>query len=139
MASLIYTSLFRDCFTGAVDLDSDTFYGMLVTSGYTANKDHDKRDDITNEVSGTGYAAGGHAVTITSVTLDTTNDRVDVAVSVPDWTGATISAAGMVVYKHRGGAASADELAAFYDFGGTVTSTNGTFSVTPSSPLRVQN
>jgi hypothetical protein len=43
-----------------IDFDTDTFKAMLVTSSYTPNKDtHDKRDDVTNEVAGTGYTAGG--------------------------------------------------------------------------------
>jgi hypothetical protein len=42
---------------------------------------------------------------------------------------ATITAAGAVIYKARGGTADADELVAFIDFGGDVSSTGATFSV----------
>mgnify|MGYP000402675218 CR=1 FL=1 len=63
MASLIYNSAVRDEAVGNIDFDTDTFYGMLVTSTYTPNKDtHTKRSDVTNEVTGTGYTAGGMAV-----------------------------------------------------------------------------
>jgi len=44
-----------------------------------------------------------------------------------------------VVYKSRGGASSADELVCYLDFGSDVVSTNGTFSVSVTSPLRIQN
>lgn len=139
MASLIYTSFFRDAVKGDIDLDTDTYRMMLVTSAYTENKDHAKRSDITNEVAaGGGYTAGGSVVTLTP-TLDTANDRLDIAIGSVNWPTATITAAGAVVYKARGGAASADELVCFLDFGGDVTSTNGTFTVTPSSPVRIQN
>lgn len=51
----------------AIDLDTDTIKVMIVTSAYTASLAHDFKDDITNEVSGTNYTAGGTA--ISGVTL----------------------------------------------------------------------
>ena len=39
-----------------IDLDTDTFKLMLVTSAYTPTKTHAKRSDITNEVTA-GYIA----------------------------------------------------------------------------------
>lgn len=139
MASLIYTSFFDDCQKGNIDLDVDTFYMLLVTSAYTENKDHNRRDDITDEVAaGGGYTAGGSAVTLTP-TLDTANDRQDITIGSVNWPTSTITAAGAVIYKSRGGASSADELVCFLDFGGNVVSTGATFTVTPSSPIRIQN
>ena len=76
MASLIYNSALEDEATGAIDYDTDTFKVMLVTSSYTPDKDaHEFFDDVTNEVSGTGYTAGGETVTGT-LTLDTANDKL---------------------------------------------------------------
>lgn len=50
------------------DLDSDALKAMLLTSAYTPNLDtHRYKSDLTNEVVGTGYTAGG--VTLTSVTV----------------------------------------------------------------------
>lgn len=139
MASLIYNSLLEDIATGAVDLNSDTFKAMLVTDSYTADKDaHTKRSDITNEAAGTGYTTGGATVTAT-VTKYTATDRVDVVFSNPSWAASTITARGLVIYKARGGASSADELVAYVDFGSNIASTSGTFAVTLSSPLRFQN
>lgn len=138
MASLIYNSALYDAMTGAVDFDTDTFYALLVTASYTPDKDtHLKRSDITNEVTGTGYTAGGAAATVT-VAKDTSTDRISVSLGAASWAASTITAAGAVYYKHRGGASSADELVAYIDFGGNVTSTSGTFSLT-ASELRLQN
>lgn len=137
MASLVYTSFYRDAVNGAINCGSDTFKMMLVTSSYTASKNHTKRSDITNEVTGTGYTAGGTAVTPT-VTLDTVNNKVTVGWSSPSWASSTITAQAGVIYKSRGGAASADELVGYVDFGGG-SSTSGTFTVTVSTPLTVQN
>ena len=138
MASLIYNSCVRDANQGDIDFNTDTFKMMLVTSTYSASKTHSKRSDITNEVTGVGYTAGGNAAAAT-VTLDNVNNRVDISWSITRWTTATITARAGVIYKSRGGLASADELVGYVDFGSDVTSTAGTFSVTVSSPLRYQN
>ena len=43
-----------------VDVDSDTLKIMLMTSSYTPDlAAHDYKNDVTNEVTGTGYTAGG--------------------------------------------------------------------------------
>ena len=139
MASLVYNSAVDDMAKGAIDFDTDTFKAMLVTSSYTPNKDtHDKRDDITNEVAASGgYTAGGAACTVT-VTKDTANDKVTISLGAVSWASSTITAAGCVYYKARGGASSADELVAYNDFGGNVSTTGGTFSIAAST-ITLQN
>ena len=138
MASLIYNSALDDEARGNINFASDTFKCMLVTSSYTPNKDtHTKRSDVTNEVSGTGYSSGGATATFT-VTKDTTNDRIDISLGAISLSSSTITAAGAVYYKSRGGASSADEVVAYIDFGGNITSTNGTWALSAST-LRIQN
>jgi hypothetical protein len=129
MASLIYNSCIDDLARNNIDFDTDTFKAMLVTSSYTPNKDtHDKRDDVTNEVVGTGYTAGGAASACT-VTKDTANDKVTLQFAAFALSSSTITARGCVYYKSRGGASSADELVAYNDFGSNVSTTGGTFNV----------
>ena len=138
MASLIYNSAIDDMARGAIDFDTDTFKAMLVTSTYTPNKDtHDKRDDVTNEVVGTGYTAGGVA-SVCTVTKDTANDKVTLQFAAVSWASSTITARALVIYKSLGGASSADALVAYNDFGSDVSSTAGTFSVA-ASPITLQN
>jgi hypothetical protein len=144
MASIIYTSVIEDMARGAVDFDTDTFFVMLTTSSYTENKDtHTKRSDITNEVSGTGYTAGGQTV-VPTIAKDTATDRVTITFPTVTWTGSSITARKAVYYKSRGGAASADELICVNDeFGGTgvsadVTTSAATFTLNASS-IRFQN
>lgn len=121
--------------TGAVDLDTDTFKILLTTSAYTPNQDtHDFRDDVTNEVSGTGYSAGGATLSGVSVTYDSGTNEVRVSWTDPTWTTSTITARTAVIYKSRGGAASADELIAYCTEASDVTSTAGTFTVDLPSP-----
>lgn len=139
MASLLYNLFLNAWAKGNIDFDTDSFKVMLVTSSYTPNKDtHDFRNDVTNEVTGTGYSAGGAAVTVTVNAVDTANDRQEITLGGASWSTSTITARGAVYYKSRGGASSADEIIAYIDFGGDVSSSGGTFTLTDST-LRVQN
>lgn len=138
MASFLYNSLITDLINGDVDFSSDTFYVMLVTSTYSPDKDTDaKRSDVTNEVSGTGYTAGGVETVASVGALDTANDRVNISFGnavfgVVD--GFTAKAG--VVYKRRGGASSADELVAYADFTEYVAD-GSSLSLSFSTPLRI--
>jgi hypothetical protein len=138
MASLIYNSAIDEMARGDIDFDTDTFKAMLVTSAYSPNKDtHEFRDDVTNEVTGTGYTAGGATSTVT-VTKDTANDKVTIQFGAVSWASSTITARGLVYYKSRGGASSADEIVAYNDFGSNVSSSGGTFAVAAST-ITLQN
>lgn len=139
MASLIYNSCIRDAVVGNIDFDTDTFKMLLVTSTYSASKSHARRSDITNEVSGTGYTSGGNACAVSVAAVDNVNNDVEISFTVTSWTSATITARAGVIYKSRGGASSADELVGYVDFGSDISSTNGTFAVTVSTPLKFQN
>jgi hypothetical protein len=139
MPSLIFNSAVEDIARGAIDLDTDTFRVMLVTAAYTPNKaTHSKRSNVTNEVTGTGYTAGG-VISAVTVTRDDANNRVDATFANVSWANSTITARAAVIYKARGGANTADELVAYVDFNSDIISSNGTFQVSFSSPLRFQN
>ena len=129
MADLIYNSFFTDLSKGAIDLDTDTFKLMLVTSAYTPTKTHAKRSDITNEVTGTGYTAGGATLANVTVTQDNTNDLAKFDADDVSWATSTITARGAVLYKARGGASSADELVKYFDFGSDQSSVGAAFTV----------
>ena len=134
MADVVYGNFAKDVATGVIDMDTDDLWIMLVTATYTPNADtHHYRSDVTNEVSGTGYTAGGMDLGTITPTLDTTNNRVTFDAPDPVWTGASITARGAVVYKKRGGAATADELVCYLDFGADVTSTAADFTVALAS------
>lgn len=131
MANVIYNSFKRDIANGSIDLDTDTVKVMLVTSTYTPDQDaHTKRSDITNEVSGTGYTAGGATLANKTVVVDNTNNWMKFDADDPSWSTATITARAAVYYKSRGGASSADELIMYQDFGSDITATAGTFLIT---------
>jgi hypothetical protein len=135
MASLIFNK-FLD-YLADNDISDDTFKVALVTSSYTPDKDtHEHFDDITNEVSGTGYTAGGNTVTGT-LTLSTANDRLTLEFASTSWTSATITARGAVYYSSTG-TASTSTLIAFNDFGSDVAVTAGTLALAAST-VTLQN
>jgi hypothetical protein len=130
MANLIFNNAKKYLMNGSVDLDTDTIKVMLVTSSYTPNADtHDFRDDVTNEVSGTGYSSGGSALANKTVTTDTTDDEGVFDADDLTWSTSTITARGAVLYKSRGGASSADELICYIDFGSDKSSSGGNFTL----------
>ena len=138
MAGLIYNSFWEDVLRGLIDVDSVTVRVMLTTSSYAENKDtHTKRSDVTNEVTGTGYTAGGVVSTVT-VTKDNATDRVTISLGAVNWPSATLTARKAVYYVARGGAAAADELIAVNDFLSDVTATGATFSLSATT-LPLQN
>lgn len=111
-------------------LESETATSaLLVNDSYTPDFDaHNFYDDITNEVTGTGYSAGG--VTLTSTELTVSGGVLTYDTADASWPSSTISNAMAVVIKFsRGGASSADELWALSDFVTAASTTNGTFTV----------
>lgn len=116
-----------------IDLDSDSFKAMLTTSSqsidatFAGSSTNCRKADLTAEVSGTGYTAGGTAITM-SVTRSTGTVTVDS--TDPQWTTATITAKYLIIYDDTN---ANKDLLGFYDLdtgGGSVSSTAGTFQVT---------
>ena len=63
MADVIYNAFKKNIMNGGIDLDTDTIKVALVTATYTPDQDlHEDFADLTNEVVGTGYTAGGGAL-----------------------------------------------------------------------------
>jgi hypothetical protein len=127
MASIIYDSFPADAMNGNA-VTSNSYKAMLVTSGYSENRGtHTKRSDVSGEISGTGYTAGGAAVTLTIAT-NTTTHKTTLTVSAVSWPSSTLTARKMIVYRARGGASSADELVACIDNGADLVSSNSTMT-----------
>ena len=130
-ASLAYDSYLYDVFTGAA-VSTDTYKCALVTSSYTENRaTHTKFSDVTNEVTGTGYTAGG-ATVVPTFTKDTTNHRLTIVFPQLTWPTSTITARKAVCYKSTG-TASTSPLVFVNDFGSDVTTTAGTFTLNAST------
>lgn len=129
MASGVYGLTLEKFFIDTLgdSLEAEDNKILLVTDTYTPAFDtHDFRNDVTNEVSGTGYTAGGKAYTSTEITLSSgvlTYDAADVS-----WTSSTITARGSVLYRDTT-VSTTDELYMAHTFGSDIASTAGTFTV----------
>lgn len=78
----------------------------------------------SNEVTGTGYTAGGNTLTISAnPTSSGTTAFLDFADTT--WSSATITARGALIYKSGGG----NPAVAVLDFGSDKTSTAGDFTI----------
>ena len=137
MADLIYPTFKRALLGGTggpIDFDADSFKVMLVDNTYrglsdATKKGHDFINDVSgNEIAGTGYTAGGLALSGASIASDGA-DGYKVTFTNPAWNSSTIQAYGAVWYKDTG-TPSTSPVMFFSDFGGAITSTNGTFTIT---------
>lgn len=140
MASENFRQLTRHLAKADIDFDTATLKVLLVSSVPSeANLDAwVDRADVTNEVTGDGYTEGGIAQAYTLEAFDDTNNRQAITYTniSNGWTDATISAVGAIIYKSTGTEAD-DLLLHFVDFGGTVTSTAGNFSITYTAPFYI--
>jgi len=111
---------------GEMDFSSDTsqvFKIALYTSSATLGA-ATTAYSTTNEVTGTGYTAGGNTLTISANPASSgTTAFLDFADTT--WTDATITARGALIYKVGG----SNSAVAVLDFGADKTSTAGDFQV----------
>ena len=129
MANVIYNSFKQKIMDGSIDLDTDTIKVALVTSSYTPDQDsHEDFADITNEVSGTGYTAGGATLSNVSITKDNTDTEGVFDADDVTWSNSTITARGAVVYKDSGTPATS-WLICYIDFGSDYSSVAGDFKI----------
>lgn len=131
MASKLYGNFLLKALNKEVDYDSDTIKVALLTSSYTPNQDtHDYFNDVSaNEVSGTGYTAGGATLASKTATYDAGTNVIVLDAADITFSSSTITARYAVVYGSTG-TASTSPLIGFVDFGSDQSSTNGNFTIT---------
>lgn len=101
--------------------------GMAGTYG-AASTNYSNITGNSDEASGTGYTAGGTTLTRVDPTSSGTTAYTDFA--DVSWSTATISAAACMIYN----TSNSNSSVSIHDFGGTVASTAGTFSITFPTP-----
>lgn len=114
----------------AIDFLTDTIKVMLLTSSATVSQDTwETKADVTNEVSGTGYTAGG--ATLTTKTLAYTAGTNTTALDADDvtWSSSTITARYAVIYDDTPATDATKCLLGFVDFGEDKSSSSGDFKI----------
>jgi hypothetical protein len=131
VTSALYGKAFVSLLNKEIDIDTDSLKVMLCTSGYTPDQDaHQYKSDVTNEVTGTGYTAGGVALTGVTVTYTAGTNVIKVAGSNPSWSSSTITARYAVLYDSSPASDATRPLLAFQNFGADVSTISGTFQIT---------
>jgi len=127
MANIVPDSFKQQLFLGTHNFSTsagDTFQLALYStvSGFTASGT--TAYTTTNEASGTGYSAGGLALTNTAVSVASNIAFVDF--SDVTFSTATITASAALIYNTT---VAGTPAVVVLDFGGDKTSTNGDFTI----------
>jgi len=129
MATTAFTNSHRrDLFNGVIDLSSDTIR-MALYSG-SSHGVNTTAYTVTNEASGTGYTAGGEIMAGASQTTDTSNNASFYDWNDVSWASSTITATDCLVYDDTVTTPTANVALSVHDFGGSRSSSAGTFTVT---------
>lgn len=113
---------------GVHDLDTDTLKVALIKASPAGTYDASTTNysDITgntDEAVGTNYPAAGQELDSATISLSGNTAFVDFADEV--FSNLTIAADGAIIYNSSQG----NKAVAVFDFGGTVTSTSGDFTI----------
>ncbi len=136
-ASGVYALTLEKMFidTAAQSMEAETHQCLLVTDSETPNfSTHDFRNDITAEVTGSGYSAGGTTITTTEWAIDQPSagvmrwDHDD-----PQWASSTITGAMAAVDYFNVGTSATDQLLCLMDFVTAVSTSNGLLLVSISA------
>lgn len=121
--------------TAAFSLENASAVSVLMVldahDGAVANYDtHADRADITQEVSGGGYTAGGQAVVSPALTVATpAAAQMNYDTNDPSWAASTITNAMAAVIYNSTGVAANDLLVSLSDFVTAASTSNGTFTI----------
>ena len=116
------TSFKADILDEQHDLIADTIKIALFTSSASLGA-ATTAYSTSNEVSGSGYTAGGEALTNKAVSTTGTTAFFDA--DDPTWTSASFTARGALIYNST----NSDKAIAVLDFGGDFTVSSGTFKI----------
>jgi len=117
------TSFKAELYQAIHDLTTDTLKIALYTNSATLNETTTAYT-TSNEITGTGYMAGG--VTITGVTVNSSGYTAYVSFNNPSWTSASFTARAALIYNFS----KSNRSIAVLDFGSNKTVSSNTFLIT---------
>ena len=112
-----------------VDWTTDTIKVALTTSAHIPDPTDDYFNDITNEITGTGYTAGGATLATCTATYTAATKTLALDAADTAWTGATFTAHYAHIYDAQSGAAATSPLLVYVDFGSNVSVAGGTLTL----------
>lgn len=127
----LYGGFLKSLANKEIDLDTDTLKVMLCTSAYTPDQDaHQYKSSVTNEVSGTGYTAGGATLAGVTVTYTGATNTLTLDAADPSWASSTITARTAVIYDSTPATDATRPLIAYLQSDVDISSSGGAFTIT---------
>jgi hypothetical protein len=114
-----------------LNLSAGNFWAMLLGTGYTPSPSHSFRSDLSAEVTGTGYTAGGVAAPLT-ITRNDALDEIIVRAEQIIHPAFTAPPRYVAYYQKLGGAASADRVVMIVDLGTVYPATGVVYPINPN-------
>jgi hypothetical protein len=132
MPSKLYGQFLSQALNKEIDWDTDTIKVALLTNAYTPDQDaHNYLDDVVaNEVSGTGYTAGGNTLANKTNAYNSATNVITLDADDTTWSSSTITARYAVIYDATPATNATKPLIGYVDFGSDQSSSNGNFTIT---------
>lgn len=128
VSAKMYAKAHKSLVSKEANLNTDALKVLLLTSTYVPNQAlHQYRSDLTNEVVGAGYTAGGFA--LTSVAVTTSGLVTTLAAANASWSASTITARYAAIVDTTPATAATQPLISYVDFGADVVSSGTLFSI----------
>ncbi len=106
---------------------NDTINCALLTNSHASTPANTQWSDVSaNEITGTGYSAGGQALANKTVTQDNTGNRGVFSADAITWTSASFTAYNAVLYDNT---TATKYLVCSIDLGGAQTVSSGDFRI----------
>jgi len=129
IAQAMCTSFKEDLFQKEQDLDSDTIRIALYTSSANLGAGTTAYTTSGEVASGNGYTTTGEV--LTNPVIGTSGTTAYVDFDNPEWTSASFTTAGALIYNDT---TAGNNAIAVLNFGGDFTVTSGTFRIVFPSP-----
>lgn len=127
-----YGKAFVSAFNKEIDFNSDAIKVMATSSLYVPDQDaHQYKSDVTNEITGTGYTAGGLLLTGCTISYDGSTNALKLDCDDYSWgPGASFTAHNLVYYDSTPGSDATRPLICYVAFAADIPVTSSTFSAT---------
>lgn len=130
VTGLLYGLGVKAAYNKEIDWDSDTIKVSLHTSAYTPAQDTDDYfDDATNEITGTGYTAGGATLGSKTITYTAGTNKLTLDAADATWTTSTLTWRTAVVRDAQTGVATTEPLICYQTDTADYSTTAGTATV----------
>lgn len=129
VSSKLYGLSFESLVEGKINYLGHRVKAMLCTSSYAPNQNtHKFKNQVTNEVVGTGYTAGGVELAGKTVTYTAGTKTLVLDAADTQWPDSSLTGRYLVLYDDDAATDATKPLIGYVDFGADVSTTSGVFT-----------